>query len=66
LLYGLVLTGVNLVATLIFMFVVDRGRVIRGSYGGRHIQEVRERIEKGYVNTVPPRREIKPRPKAGV
>jgi NADH-quinone oxidoreductase subunit H len=61
--YGLILTAVNLAATLVFMFVVDRGRVIRGSYGGRHMQEVRERLEKGHAGTVPSRREI--RPKAG-
>jgi hypothetical protein len=60
----LILTGVNLVATLIFLFLVDRGRVIRGSYGGRHIQEVRKRLDKGHAGTVPPRREI--RAKAGV
>jgi len=57
--YGLILTVVNLGATAVFMFILDRGRVIRGSYGGRHMDEVRERIEKGYVNTVPARREIK-------
>ncbi|HEY0811591.1 MAG TPA: NADH-quinone oxidoreductase subunit NuoH [Longimicrobiales bacterium] len=57
--YGLILTVVNLAATAVFMFILDRGRVIRGSYGGRHMDEVRGRIEKGYVNTVPARREIK-------
>jgi NADH-quinone oxidoreductase subunit H len=35
LLYGLILTAVNLVATAIFLFVVDRGRTITGSYGER-------------------------------
>ena len=57
--YGLILTVVNLGATAVFMFILDRGRVIRGSYGGRHMEDVRARIEKGYVNTVPARREIK-------
>src|SRR5688572_2882813 len=57
--YGLILTVVNLGATAVFMFILDRGRVIRGTYGGRHMDEVRERTEKGYVNTVPARREIK-------
>jgi NADH-quinone oxidoreductase subunit H len=33
--YGLVLTAVNLVATGFFLFVVDRGRTITGSYGNR-------------------------------
>jgi len=33
--YGLVLTGVNLAATAIFMFVIDRGRIISGAYGRR-------------------------------
>lgn len=35
LLYGLALTAVNLAATLIFLFVLDRGRNITGSYGPR-------------------------------
>jgi NADH-quinone oxidoreductase subunit H len=56
LLYGLLLTAVNIVATLIFMFIVDRGRVISGSYGGRHIQEVRGRLEAEAARE--PRREI--------
>jgi NADH-quinone oxidoreductase subunit H len=34
-LYGLILTAVNLVATGIFLFVIDRGRTITGSYGRR-------------------------------
>ena len=35
--YGLVLTAVNIVATVIFLFVVDRGHTISGSYGRRRI-----------------------------
>lgn len=35
LLYGLILTAVNLVASGIFFFVIDRGRTISGSYGRR-------------------------------
>lgn len=31
LVYGLILTGVNLVATLVFLFIVDRDRIIGGS-----------------------------------
>jgi NADH-quinone oxidoreductase subunit H len=58
LLYGLILTGVNVVATLIFMFVVDRGRVITGSYGGRHMQEVRERLRAAEAAEPKTRREI--------
>ena len=33
--YGLILTAVNLVATGIFLFVIDRGRTISGAYGKR-------------------------------
>ena len=33
--YAAILTAVNLVATGIFLFVVDRGRTITGSYGNR-------------------------------
>jgi NADH-quinone oxidoreductase subunit H len=44
LLYGLILTAVNLVATLIFVFLIDRGRVISGSYGGRNMRDIRERL----------------------
>ncbi len=36
-LYGLVLTAVNIVATVLFLFVVDRGHTISGSYGRRRI-----------------------------
>ncbi|MGQ0813973.1 MAG: NADH-quinone oxidoreductase subunit NuoH [Gemmatimonadota bacterium] len=35
LLYGLILTVVNLAATAVFVFVLDRGRTITGSYGNR-------------------------------
>jgi NADH-quinone oxidoreductase subunit H len=59
LVYGLILTGVNILATLFFMFVVDRGRVITGSYGGRHIQNVRGRLEAEAANETAPRREIR-------
>ena len=58
LLYGLVLTAINIVATLIFLFVVDRGRVIKGSYGSRNIQEIRERIEENRERELRTRREI--------
>jgi NADH-quinone oxidoreductase subunit H len=58
LLYGLILTAVNLVATLIFLFVVDRGRVISGSYGGRHMQEIREQLAEARAKEVRARREI--------
>ena len=58
LLYGLILTGVNLVATLIFMFAVDRGRVISGSYGGRRMMEIREELAKARAQEVQARREI--------
>jgi NADH-quinone oxidoreductase subunit H len=58
LIYGLILTGVNIVATLFFMFVIDRGRVITGSYGGRHMQNVRGRLEVDAARETPPRREI--------
>ena len=34
--YGLILTAVNLVATGIFLFIIDRGRTISGAYGKRH------------------------------
>ncbi|HEY0671187.1 MAG TPA: hypothetical protein VGD27_02915, partial [Longimicrobiales bacterium] len=64
LLYGLILTAVNLAATLIFMFVVDRGRVIRGSYGSRHMLNVRERLEAAEASEPRPRREVPQR--AGV
>jgi NADH-quinone oxidoreductase subunit H len=58
LLYGLILTGVNIVATLIFMFVVDRGRFITGSYGGSHMQEIRARLRAEAAAEVQTRREI--------
>ena len=58
LLYGLILTAVNIVAMLIFLFVVDRGRVIKGSYGSRHMLEVRERIETRAASEPRTRREI--------
>jgi NADH-quinone oxidoreductase subunit H len=58
LVYGLILTGVNIVATLFFMFVIDRGRVISGSYGGRHIQKVRERLADEAEDEPRTRREI--------
>jgi NADH-quinone oxidoreductase subunit H len=64
LLYGLILTAVNLVATVIFMFVVDRGRVITGSYSGSHMREVRERLEREAREQPRTRREIPQ--KAGV
>ena len=57
--YGLILTAVNIVATLIFMFVVDRGRVIRGSYSGTHMQEIRERIRRESIQAQAARREIR-------
>jgi hypothetical protein len=41
---------------LIFLFIVDRGRVISGSYGGRHMDEIRERLESDAASE--PRREI--------
>ncbi|MGQ0563180.1 MAG: NADH-quinone oxidoreductase subunit NuoH [Gemmatimonadota bacterium] len=34
-LYGLILTAVNLAAMAVFVFVIDRGRTITGSYGNR-------------------------------
>jgi NADH-quinone oxidoreductase subunit H len=43
--YGLILTAVNLVATLFFFLVIDRGRLIRGSYDTRRIEEIRARLE---------------------
>jgi NADH-quinone oxidoreductase subunit H len=58
LLYGLILTAVNIVAMAIFLFVVDRGRVIKGSYGSRHMLEVRERIESGQAAEPRARRKI--------
>ncbi len=58
LLYGLILTAVNIVAMAVFLFVVDRGRVIKGSYGSRHMREVRERIESGETTEPLPRRKI--------
>jgi NADH-quinone oxidoreductase subunit H len=58
LLYGLILTAVNVAAMAVFLFVVDRGRVIRGSYGGRHMQEIRERIESEQAAEPRRRREI--------
>jgi NADH-quinone oxidoreductase subunit H len=58
LLYGLILTAVNIVAMAIFFFVVDRGRVIKGSYGSRHMFEVRERIESGQTTEPRARRKI--------
>jgi NADH-quinone oxidoreductase subunit H len=33
--FGLILTAVNLVATAIFLWVIDSGRVIKGAYGRR-------------------------------
>ena len=41
-----------------FLFVVDRGRVITGSYGSRHMMEVRERIESGATSEPRTRRKI--------
>jgi NADH-quinone oxidoreductase subunit H len=58
LLYGLLLTAVNLVATLVFVFLLDRGRVITGSYGGRNMREIRERLESEESNEPRTRREI--------
>ena len=58
LLYGLILTAINIVATLVFLFVVDRGRVIKGSYGGRRMQEIRGRLEVEAAREPLPRREI--------
>ncbi len=54
--YGLILTAINLVATLFFLFVVDRGRVITGSYGTGHMKEIRERLATEAASE--PRREI--------
>jgi NADH-quinone oxidoreductase subunit H len=54
--YGLILTAINLVATLFFLYVVDRGRVITGSYGTGHMKEIRERLASEAASE--PRREI--------
>ena len=59
LLYGLILTAVNIAATVVFLFVVDRGRVIRGSYSGKHMQEIRERIRRESIQAQAARREIR-------
>jgi NADH-quinone oxidoreductase subunit H len=40
--YGLILTAVNLVATGIFLFVIDRGRTISGAYGRRRAVEMED------------------------
>jgi NADH-quinone oxidoreductase subunit H len=61
-LYGLVLTAVNLVATGIFLFVVDRGRTITGAYGKRHDLEIED--WKDHYARVD--RTHHPRPKVGV
>jgi NADH-quinone oxidoreductase subunit H len=58
LLYGLILTAINLAATLVFLFLVDRGRVIKGSYGGRHMQTIRERLDEAESSELRTRREI--------
>ena len=58
-LYGLILTAVNIVATIIFMFVVDRGRVIKGSYSSRNMREIRERIRRESIQAQAARREIR-------
>jgi NADH-quinone oxidoreductase subunit H len=58
-LYGLVLTAVNLIATGIFLFVVDRGRTITGSYGNR-----RDILEEDWKDRAPI--DLRPRDKAGV
>ncbi len=58
LLYGLILTAINIVAMIIFFFVVDRGRVIKGSYGGRNMEDIRARIEERQEADVRTRREI--------
>ena len=60
-LYGLILTAVNIVAMGIFLFVVDRGRTITGSYGNR--RDVRKEDWKDH-RTVEMRRPV--RTKAGV
>ena len=58
-LYGLILTAVNIVATIVFMFVVDRGRVIKGSYSSRNMREIRERIRRESIQAQAARREIR-------
>ena len=42
LVYGLILTAVNLAATLVFLYVIDRGRIITGAYGRRREVELED------------------------
>ena len=62
-LYGLILTAVNLVCCALFFFIVDRDRVIAGSYSPEHEAKLRQRRQPERAVVTETRR---PREKAGV
>jgi NADH-quinone oxidoreductase subunit H len=66
--YGLVLTAVNLVAMGVFFFVMDRDRVMSGSYSPDREHLLRERRYADRVHGVPEETVLpkRTRPKAGV
>ena len=56
LVYGLLLTLVNMAATIVFLYVIDSGRIITGAYGRRR-DVMTEDWKKHEAIHVPPRRE---------
>lgn len=48
--YGLILTAVNIGATVVFLFLIDRGRTISGAYGRRRQVDIEDWKDRATVD----------------